>query len=757
MNISSQHLKAVFVLFSALAVLSLPLRAAAAVNAPFAIDDYFKVNRINELALSSDGEWIAYRTLRQSLEKDVTEEKIFIIQTKERAAPVYVEAIQNARSFSWIPGTHELVFLAAHDGVIQVQSYDIAAKKLTQRTNSAEGVTAFKFSPSGEELAYLAPSAESANAQAADEEATIYQRLYEGDAGFVIDPDGHHLYNFVDPSSNGSYSEFSPDNIRLWLSAKGRGFEPVSIPGSVRDIHWSSDGTRLSVVYLGEDMPLHAAAARFSSVGVFDLEAQAFKVHATADYNELNNAGTYYSGAEWIPGRNMLHLQRMTREDVFTSRLEWSLVDLDAKAGELLKGKWRPQRRAFNPQFIAASENELYLYTTRRAVTALYALKGDKVERADMIKDVDGAAKFFQFSGDFKSAAFVNENLTTPPEIFVWRAGEGAQQITSLNADVAAKRMPHAREVTWRSKDGTSVQGWLLTPPENSAGGKPWPLVTFVIGGPGPTNNNEFANTFLGSAGIPGYAGGLWSYPFEVYANNGAAVFLPHYRGASSFDPKFSNPSRIDGEPVDDIITGIEHLIDEGVADPQRLSISGQSHGAWLGPLVMTRYRNFVTGSFTEGSASNFFVTHALMAGHINKVTHDRIFLLGDNIYNAVERAVEISPVFHFQGLSTAVLFEAGVRGLGVAMLGHPKAARYANMPTEYVVYPKTGHNIYIPSLQKESATRNFDWMKFWLFGAEDASPEKLDQYARWRKMRDDACAARKAEKKALPVYCAFQ
>ena len=730
MNIISRWQSASVSLLSLFFILLFPWQVDAETTGGgvFSIDDYFKVNRITELALSSDGEWIAYRTVQQSLEKNQAEQKVFIIQMKKDATPVYIEDIQNAQSFSWIPGTHKLAFLAAHEEIVQVQSFDVQTKKKVLHTNSTAHVIGFKFSPTGAALAYLSRPTDGLEAQSRDDNVTIHDRLYNGETGFVIDSDTNSLFDFIDPSWGSFTSGFTNNATELWLITEASGASKVSIPGGARDIHWADDGERLSVSYLHEDMRQILSTYKFTSIGVFDIRAQTFDVVAEAKYDGNSNAGVYYKGGEWVPARNIIHLKRIEQKEAFGARAGWSLIDLNVGKVALDKVRWRPIHRAPEEKFIAASATELYLNTTLRAVTALYALGESSIERAEIINNVDGSAKLFQFSNDFQAGAFVNESLTTPPEIFVWRADEGVKKITSINEDIAIKRMPHAREVTWRSKDGTTVQGWLLTPSKENDDNEPWPLITFVMGGPGIPNNNEFAYTFLG-------LGGFWPYPFEAYANNGLAVLLPNYRGASTFGPKFYNPSRIDGEPVDDIIAGIEHLIEAGIADKKKLAISGHSHGAWLAPLVMTKYRNFSAASFAEGNA-NSFTNYAYVPHNLNKGVHDIVLYDGKNIYDSVERAVEISPLFHFQGLRTAVLFEAGVNSLGAAMLDHPKAALDAGMPTEYIVYPRTGHAIHTPSLQKEAAERNLDWMQFWLLGEEDSSPAKQDQYARWRKMQ---------------------
>jgi hypothetical protein len=81
-------------------------------------------------------------------------------------------------------------------------------------------------------------------------------------------------------------------------------------------------------------------------------------------------------------------------------------------------------------------------------------------------------------------------------------------------------------------------------------------------------------------------------------------------------------------------------------------------------------------------------------------------------------------------------MFEAGAYSLAVVMLGLGKVSRRFGLPTEFVVYPQTDHNIATSRLQRESAERNLDWFRFWLKNEEDPDPAKIEQYVRWRQLR---------------------
>lgn len=704
----------------------------------FGIRDYFGVWQIVEIAISSDGDLVAYVVERQSLENNKTVRRVYVQSTAPNAEPILIESIQDARELSWVPESTELAFLSGKSGVVQVYSIDARSKTVGALTKTDVNVLRFEVAPSGSALAFLTQADPNIDPESyyTSEYEGRFDILHHGNQGVVIDSDNTYLFDFVNP--NWPDVTKRPEN-RLWLLTDDVA-EAVDVPGRVKDFHWSPDGKFLSVVYVDNKVPDEAFFDRYTSVGVYDLSKKKLNTVARAQPRGANDAVVYYSGGEWIPGSGSLHLRRISERDTRFRDAHWTLFDHVHEGLKDSEVSWRPIEHLTGDEFIATSKDRLYLNRTHRAVDALYTLADDGLERAPMIRDLEGAVTNFDFSADHKSAAFSNENLTTPPEVFLWRDGVGIRALTNLNVSIATKRMPAAREISWDSTDGTTIHGWLLTP--NNEASKPWPLVAFVHGGPGIPVRNEFSSYFMS---------GLWPYPFETYALNGIAVFLPNYRGTWTYGASYSDPIAIDGEPIEDIVSGIEHLIANSIADPNRLAISGHSHGSWLGPLTMTRTELFIAGSFAEGPG-NFVALYDLMSGHLNRVNHDLVFGNGDTLYDNVQRYVDLSPQLQFDGLeNTAVLFEAGVQSAAVAMLGYPKAAAHAGMPTEFVVYPQTSHNIQLPQLKKESAERNLDWFRFWLQGVEDPEPTKADQYRRWREMWRARCTR---EGFAQPAYC---
>jgi hypothetical protein len=122
----------------------------------------------------------------------------------------------------------------------------------------------------------------------------------------------------------------------------------------------------------------------------------------------------------------------------------------------------------------------------------------------------------------------------------------------------------------------------------------------------------------------------------------------------------------------------------------------------------------FRASSFAEGTP-NLLVNYEMMSRALNHEVND--IVTGGNPYEAPHLYLDASPDLHLQGVKTANLVEAGAFSEAIFMLGLAKASRRVGAPTAFVVYPKTGHGIATPRLQREAAQRNLDWFRFWLLG----------------------------------------
>lgn len=674
----------------------------------FTVDDYFDVKRVAELAMSGDGRKLVYAVDAYGAEGSIRE--VHVVSFDDGDDGRVVDELADARDFAWIPWSQDLAFLSRENEVTQVLLWQAAHGRVERRTQAADSVDSFRFAPHGDALAFTTRAAHEPG-------ESLYEQFRSGVEGILIDPATTSSHDFVNPHWHGMAK--SPPPV-LWVQQDGEATRvPVpGVPAGGQSYAWSGDGRYLSVTFVGDDVAESWMAAERTSVGVYDTVTRRFRTIAGAIPPRSDAPAVNYRGGEWIPGERRLLIRRVTERHPWVSDAFPDLTVADAtRPLTEQRLRWRPvETYPRGLRFMPLSASEILLANTVRGVHSLFVLTRDRLEKSALTGELDGSSSLFGFSEGYRDVAFVNESLRRPPEVYVARNGRAPERLTALNTGVADKLAYSRREVRWESVDGTRVSGWLLEP-EGIRPATGWPTVTHVHGGPAFPFPDAFAPYFS-----------YWPYPLELYAAHGIAVFLPNYRGTHTYGMSIAAGEGDDA--VEDIVSGVEYVVSQGLADPAGLGISGHSHGALVGPLAMVRSGMFEASSFAEG-VSNSVVMYELMSGDANREIHDPV--VGASLYEAPELYLRESAGLQMEGIGTASLFEAGAYMTAIYMLGFSKAAERFGIPAEFIVYPRTGHNISIPALQRESAQRNLDWFRFWLQGCDPSERTPDGRRVRWK------------------------
>ncbi len=266
----------------------------------------------------------------------------------------------------------------------------------------------------------------------------------------------------------------------------------------------------------------------------------------------------------------------------------------------------------------------------------------------------------------------------TPPAICLLEGGR-LREIRSLadpGGDWLRQRLGEIREVSWVAPDGNEISGLFAVP---AAGEAPYPTVLNVHGGPA-------------ACWRP-----VWPVPEELSAALlvacGMALFLPNPRGSSGRGQEFLALELGDygGGETEDLLSGLDHLVAAGLADPERLAVYGVSHGGYMSCWITTRtdrFRAAVAGSPVTDWYSQHFGS--------NIPDFDVMFLRADPL-RAGGAHYERSPVFFAHRSKTPTLLSAGLQDRctppGQAEEFH-QALAAAGVETELVIYPEEGHGI---------------------------------------------------------------
>jgi dipeptidyl aminopeptidase/acylaminoacyl peptidase len=200
----------------------------------------------------------------------------------------------------------------------------------------------------------------------------------------------------------------------------------------------------------------------------------------------------------------------------------------------------------------------------------------------------------FASSLEGQTLAYPRGAADSPPDVWVYAVGSTPRELTDLNPQAKNWRLGAVREISWKNKqDGMALYGVLVTPPDFKSG-QAYPTIVEIHGGP------EWAwwSGWLGS----------WHEWAQLLASNGYVVFLPNPRGSTGQGWKFTEANRDDwgGGDFHDIMDGVDYLIDQKIADPNRLGIGGWSYGGFMTSWAVTQTNRFKAAVVGAGVTNLF-------------------------------------------------------------------------------------------------------------------------------------------------------
>jgi dipeptidyl aminopeptidase/acylaminoacyl peptidase len=308
--------------------------------------------------------------------------------------------------------------------------------------------------------------------------------------------------------------------------------------------------------------------------------------------------------------------------------------------------------------------------------------------------NVSGQGPQVLSAGKHGTFATVRQSFTEPPNIYLGRFDKGSwSQLSDLSLDLPPLRVENRH---WQHNDGTPVHGFLVYPPDYQPG-KRYPLFANVHGGP--------------SWGyVPGYAM-QWARMFSAM---GCFVLMPNPRGSWGRGHAYqsANVGDLGGGDWQDINAGVDAMIEEGIADPDRLAVGGWSYGGYLTCWAVTqtdRFRCAIAGASITSYESNYGVV-------LNREWQSTMF--GSKVYDDYELHRSRSPMAHVSKVKTPTLLVHGMEDV----VAPPQqsiefyiALKHFSVPTELVLYPREPHGFQEYAHRVDLFNRMIGWVDRYL------------------------------------------
>ncbi|MCH7531558.1 MAG: S9 family peptidase [Gemmatimonadetes bacterium] len=575
-----------------LAVLALVVPLAAQVNDE-ASDadrlqylDVFEMEVAADPRISPDGSRIVYVRRGFDIMTDGSRTALWMINSDGTDHRALTDGTNGVGSPRWSPDGNRLLYVRSEDGSAQVFLRWMDSGQTAELTNVTESPGSITWSPDGDWIAMTMFVPESTppfakmppkpdGAEWTTPPIVINKLRYRSDGRGYLEDGYTHI--FVMPAEGGTPRQLTSG--------------PYNHGGG---LSWSPDSR--SIVFSANrgdpDFDVRNSEVFEISVATGELTqlTDRFGPDGNAVLSPDGSLIAYTGFDDEYQGYQITQLYIMNRDGSGSRRVS----DLDRGFGGL---NWASDGRG------------LYFQYDDQGMTkvAYVSLEG---EVEDLAEDLGGVGLGRPYGGGSYTVAsngrfaFTHTSPSHPADVAVGQRGRDAQRITMLNEDLFGhKKLAQIEELWWESSyDGRPIHGWIATPPDFDPSRK-YPLMLEIHGGP-------FSNY-----------GPRFSPEVQFYAAAGYVVLYTNPRGSTSYGEEFGNliHHAYPGYDYDDLMSGVDAVIDRGYIDEDNLMVTGGSGGgvltAWIvgktdrfrAAVVQKPVINWISFSLTSDGYSSYY------------------------------------------------------------------------------------------------------------------------------------------------------
>ena len=656
-------------------------------------EDYFSLHFVYDCATAPDGKHIAFTDLCWGDAKEARRFDLWVVNTETKRLQRLTFEHVNDHSPQWGPDSRHLYFITKRDRGDDKPPYDGSNQVWVTTTHPGEpfpitrvkdGISSYKISKDGQTL-YYTKSGE----KVTDEWKDLRNRYPDIEFG----------------SGPVKYTELWKLNLETWREEQLIAEERV-----ISEFAISDDENRIAMITTPDNRLITMEGQ--SRLDIYDAQSKEiatlpdklFREDAPSPYGWLGNLAWSSDG----------------------SKLAWT-VDYDGYPGEILVAEWTgPEPRiwmlkrpaeisvAGNLQWVPGESGLAFLAENRARQKVYYIdnVHQQTPESEGTLTPGDIVVHDYSFSADGQQLAFVMSDTQNCRDIYLSSPAQIKKQqwtrLTNLNPQVDTWKLPQISLVTWQAPDGTEVEGILELPPDYTTDQGPLPMVVELHGG--PTSSTHYHMRF-------------WIYGRTLLAAKGYALLSPNYRGSTGYGDKFLVDliGRENDIEVQDILAGVDAMIERGIADPERLGLVGWSNGGFLTDCLITTTTRFKAASSGAGTVDQ------LMQWGLEDTPGHVINYMRGLPWERTEAYIKASAAYRLDRVTTPTLIHVGANDARVPPAHSRTLYRglkeYVGVPTVLLVYPNAGHGLVIREQRLAKMEWDLAWFEKYLLGKSDKEP----------------------------------
>jgi len=632
--------------------------------------DVLSLKSIEGAEIAPDGSAIAYTVKSTDWDENGYDTEIWLVRDGESPFQLTNTTDGSSYSPSWSPDGKWLAFQADRGDDPQIYLINPTGGEARKVTGHDGGLGSFKWTPDSKQIIFSA-------LDPLNDDKKKREELY---GKFAIDDQEYRMVHLWVTDVN---TEETPEPRRLTSGTEFTvdGFNP------------SPDGKK--VVFDHRPRPFQDAWGD-SDISMVDV--------ASGDVTPVVNQSGPDRGSMWSPdGKWVAFLTAMSNPYPMYKNVELAKVPADGGKITVLSSSFDAY-----PNILKWTQQGIYLNASQKSLVHLFLVDpvdGSFTKVLDTPELIMGAS----FSRDGMTAAITAVSRTTLVEVYKTSLDTYSPvKVTDMTAQVKDWSLGTREVITWKAEDGTEIEG-VLWKPENYDPGHKYPLLVDIHGGPATTARPMLMAKYV--------------YPLVQWLEKGALVLEPNYRGSAGYGEEFRslNARNLSAGAAGDVEAGVEHLINSGIADKDRIGAMGWSQGGAISAFLSTNSKKFKAISMGAG-ISNWVTYYANTDIH----PFTRQYLQATP-WDDPEVYTKTSAMTNIKNAQTPTLIQHGEfdRRAPIAnayeML---QGLRDMGVETELIVYKGFGHGISKPKELHVAMWHNWQWFAKHIWNEEIKIPQ---------------------------------
>ncbi|MEW6207947.1 MAG: S9 family peptidase [Acidobacteriota bacterium] len=633
------------------------------------LDDLALIKEVGSPRISPDGNWVVYTVSSHDMKEDKKTSDLWMTSWDGSRSARLTHTKESESAPRWSPDGRYLAFLSSRtveNETDQLWLMNRAGGEAERVTDLKGGMTDYVFSPDGKQIALVVKDPDPEAQDEKSKEKKTPKPIVIDRFQFKVDEEGYlgklrkHIYLFdiatrkAEILTPGPFDEmlpaWSPDSSKIAFVSK-RGADP--------DRHDNYD------IFIIEARP--------------GAEARQLTTYTGADCDP-----TWESYPVWSPdGKHIAYIRGGDPKLIYYAVYQLAVIRADGGEERLIAPAM--DRNITKPRW--AGESIYFLLESDRVIhLARIPSSGGQVERV-----IEGKREVTDFdlgAGGKIAAVFASPHA--PAEVYAMD-GKEPRMISNQNAELMSKlKLSAVEEISFRSKDGTVINGFVVRPVDYQPG-KKYPTILRIHGGP----VWQFYNNF--------------HFDWQLYAARGYAVVAANPRGSSGRGEAFAKAIYADwgNKDADDVLAAIDYVTSQGIADADRLGIGGWSYGGILTNYVIARDRRF------KAAVSGSGISNVLAGYGTDMYIREYEAELGTPWGNTDLWLKLSHPFLKADRIKTPTLFLCGEKDFNVPLVNSEQmyqALRSLGVDTQLVIYPGEYHEIAKPGYLRDRLERYLAW-----------------------------------------------